>query len=158
MTLRQIKQLKDFIDKFVTYIILVIFGITMIFPFLWMLSTSLKEPSQVFTASLELLPKPFVFKNYLDAWKAIGAGTFLLFMPPELNIIIGLSPDVQGQVAMGLGQSMVLVGTFSTILTVGGWKVAGPIGALGVSVPCWGCTGFLYYLTYDYCLKNPDVW
>ncbi|MCB4790437.1 MAG: carbohydrate ABC transporter permease [Elusimicrobia bacterium] len=78
MTLSQIKKLRDFINNTVTYAILCVFGITMLFPFLWMFSTSLKESSQVFTASLDLWPKPFVFRNYLDAWKVIPFGKFYI--------------------------------------------------------------------------------
>lgn len=78
MTLSQMKRLRDFINKFVTYTLLSIFGLSMLFPFLWMISTSLKDPSQVFTASIQMLPRPVVFRNYLDAWNAIPFGHFYL--------------------------------------------------------------------------------
>jgi multiple sugar transport system permease protein len=78
MTLGQIKRLRDFINNTMTYIVLSLFGITMLFPFIWMLSTSLKDPSQVFTSTMQLWPKPFVFKNYIDAWKVIPFGQFYL--------------------------------------------------------------------------------
>ena len=76
MTLGQIKRLRDLINNTMTYIVLSLFGITMLFPFIWMLSTSLKDPSQVFTSTMQLWPKPFVFKNYIDAWKVIPFGQF----------------------------------------------------------------------------------
>lgn len=85
MTLTQIKHLKSFIEKSVTYIILSFVGISMLFPFIWMLSTSLKDPSQVFTTSLELWPRPFVFENYINAWKAIPFGRFYIN-----SILIGI--------------------------------------------------------------------
>jgi len=62
----------------VTYTVLITFGLTMLVPFLWMLSTSLKESSQIFTASIQMWPKPFVFKNYIEAWNAIPFGKFYI--------------------------------------------------------------------------------
>ena len=76
MTLHQIKRLRDLMRLTVTYTVLITFGLTMLIPFLWMLSTSLKESSQIFTASIQLWPKPIVFMNYVEAWNAIPFGRF----------------------------------------------------------------------------------
>ncbi len=78
MTLHQIKLLRDFINKSFIYLILILFGLTMIFPFLWMLSTSLKDPTQIFTAEFQLWPQPIVWHNYVEAWQAIPFGRFYL--------------------------------------------------------------------------------
>lgn len=78
MTLSQIKLIKDLLNKSIAYATLTLFGISMLFPFLWMLSTSLKEPSQVFTASLGIIPSPVIFNNYIEAWNAIPFGRFYL--------------------------------------------------------------------------------
>ena len=66
------------INKFFVYLVLSLFGISMIFPFLWMLSTSLKEPSQNFTSTLQLWPTPIMWSNYIEAWHAIPFGKFYL--------------------------------------------------------------------------------
>jgi multiple sugar transport system permease protein len=76
MTLSQIRKLKNLLTKLLTYAALTVFGISMLFPFLWMLSTSLKEPSQVFAASLNIWPHPAIFQNYVDAWNSIPFGRF----------------------------------------------------------------------------------
>jgi multiple sugar transport system permease protein len=78
MTLHQIKRIRDLMRMSVTYTVLITFGLTMLVPFLWMLSTSLKESSQIFTASIQMWPKPFVFKNYIEAWNAIPFGKFYI--------------------------------------------------------------------------------
>ena len=44
----------------------------MIVPFLWMLSTSLKEPEDVFTFPPKWVPDPVVWENYPKAWKAVS--------------------------------------------------------------------------------------
>ena len=46
------------------YLVLIIAGLTMIIPFLWMLSTSLKEPGSVLTATPQIIPKSPTFESY----------------------------------------------------------------------------------------------
>ena len=60
------------------YIILTVGGITMLFPFLWMISTSLKEPGAVFTFPPEWIPRPIIWRNYADAWHAVPFGRFYI--------------------------------------------------------------------------------
>jgi multiple sugar transport system permease protein len=54
----------------------------MVGPFLWMLTTSLKDPSQVFSYSKnwweEWIPMSFVWKNYLEPWKVVPFARFYL--------------------------------------------------------------------------------
>lgn len=74
--------------KLILYIVLGLGAITMLVPFLWMLTTSCKQPDEVFSASggINLLPRYFVWRdtivdgskirawwgNYPDAWRAIN--------------------------------------------------------------------------------------
>jgi multiple sugar transport system permease protein len=53
--------------KFLAYFVLILFSIIFMFPFLWMLSTSLKQGQLVFTYPPQLIPNPVRFQNYLDA-------------------------------------------------------------------------------------------
>ncbi|TBL79577.1 carbohydrate ABC transporter permease [Paenibacillus thalictri] len=48
------------------YAVLTAVSIFMLIPFLWMLSTSLKEPAKVFVFPPELIPSPVRFENYLE--------------------------------------------------------------------------------------------
>ena len=68
------KKVKDTANKVVFYILLGIFGLSMIFPFLWMVSTSLKDPGDVFTYPPKWIPDPVVVANYPKAWKAVPFG------------------------------------------------------------------------------------
>jgi multiple sugar transport system permease protein len=43
-------------------------GIIMVFPFIWMLLTSVKGLPQLLQAPLSFLPKPFTLENYVQAW------------------------------------------------------------------------------------------
>ena len=75
---KQKKRLRDISFKTILYIILGGISITMIIPFIWMLSTSLKEPGAVFTFPIEWIPRPVVWKNYVEAWQSVPFGRFFL--------------------------------------------------------------------------------
>jgi multiple sugar transport system permease protein len=53
---------------------LAIAGLAMVFPFLWMLLTSLKTLPQLLQRPLELLPDPWTVENYVEAWTAVPFG------------------------------------------------------------------------------------
>jgi len=72
VTLRESKKVKsrqEAMRKLAAYTLLTVGAITMIVPFLWMLSTSLKEGDSVFTQAFSFIPKPFTFVNYVKIWK-----------------------------------------------------------------------------------------
>ncbi|MEW6040663.1 MAG: carbohydrate ABC transporter permease, partial [Elusimicrobiota bacterium] len=72
-----VKHLKT-LNKILSYVLLSIVGIVMIAPFIWMLSTSLKEPGAVFTYPPKFIPDPLRWKNYADAWNAVPFGRFFV--------------------------------------------------------------------------------
>ncbi|MGA8112523.1 MAG: carbohydrate ABC transporter permease, partial [Actinocatenispora sp.] len=49
-----------------------------IYPFLWMVSASLKNPLEVFSAGLKLVPDSPVWSNYQRAWSDAHFGRYLL--------------------------------------------------------------------------------
>lgn len=66
-------------SKWPLYIILIIISVTMIYPFLWTISSSFKTTTQLFSGNpLDLIPKPLRIENYVDAWKHVPFGRFLL--------------------------------------------------------------------------------
>ncbi|MDD5422846.1 MAG: carbohydrate ABC transporter permease [Candidatus Omnitrophota bacterium] len=69
------------LGKAVCYIVLAAGGVTMILPFLWMLSTSLKSYNSVFIFNLteiQWIPDPLYLKNYIDVWKVVPFAKFYL--------------------------------------------------------------------------------
>ena len=60
------------------YIILLSGLVIVGFPFLWIISTSFKDPSEVFTATVNLIPKRLNFQNYLDVFAFIPFGRMYL--------------------------------------------------------------------------------
>ncbi len=58
------------ISTILWYIILAIASILVVIPFIWMLSTSLKDATEVFSYPITWIPKQFRWQNYVDAWYA----------------------------------------------------------------------------------------
>jgi multiple sugar transport system permease protein len=56
------------------YIVLIIGASTMLIPFLWMISVSLREPAQQF--SRDLIPDPITLQNYIDLFRDLPNQAF----------------------------------------------------------------------------------
>lgn len=76
------KQRRILLKNTGIYILLILGALTMIGPFLWMLTTSLKDPGQVFSYSKnwweEWIPTSFVWQNYLKPWKVVPFARFYM--------------------------------------------------------------------------------
>lgn len=72
------RKQEKIIGKFIAYLLLSLGALAMIVPFIWMLSTSLKEPSQVFIYPPKWIPHSLAFKNYLKTWTLVPFGRFFI--------------------------------------------------------------------------------
>ena len=76
------------------HLFLIALGISAIFPFIWMLSTSLKDTSLVFTYPPVLIPDPPMWSNYVEVWvmanmlRAMGNSLFISVISQGGNIIM----------------------------------------------------------------------
>jgi len=64
------------IGRMVIYTILAMGAIAMVMPFAWMISTSFKEPGEVFSYPPKWIPSHFALHNYVDAWRAAPFGRY----------------------------------------------------------------------------------
>jgi multiple sugar transport system permease protein len=60
------------------YLTLAVGSLTMVLPFFWMLSTSLKTPPEALRFPPTFIPETFDFSNYVEAWKAVPFLTYFL--------------------------------------------------------------------------------
>lgn len=67
------------------YIFLTALAIGFAVPFLWLISTSLKPPPQIFKLPPQWIPNPFVWQNY---YKAVTAIPFFLYLKNTLYIAL----------------------------------------------------------------------
>lgn len=70
----------------IRYVALAAFCLVWIYPFLWLLSASLKTPMEIFAKGLNLMPDSPVWENYSRAWITAG---FQGYMLNTLIITIG---------------------------------------------------------------------
>jgi multiple sugar transport system permease protein len=66
------------VGRGLVHLVIYSLGVTMLFPFLWMVSTSLKTDAAVFAASPSLVPWPPRWENYQDAWGIAPFGRYFL--------------------------------------------------------------------------------
>lgn len=55
------------------YILLFLCAVVVLVPFLWMISTSLKTPEQLFTRQLNFIPDPAMPSNYVEVWERLNS-------------------------------------------------------------------------------------
>jgi multiple sugar transport system permease protein len=80
--MKQRQRKRVIIQNFFSYLVLAIGAISMIAPFLWMLSTSLKELGQIYAFQKnwweEWIPTSFVWQNYVKVWEVVPFAQFYL--------------------------------------------------------------------------------
>lgn len=74
----------------VKYAFLIVVGLVMIYPMIWMFFSSFKSNAEIF-GSLGLLPKVFDWTSFADGWKGSGQFTYSTFF---LNSILLVVPTV----------------------------------------------------------------
>lgn len=59
-------------QRIFVYGLLLLGAAIVLFPFFWMLSTSLKTPDQLFTREINFIPSPAAPSNYIEVWDALS--------------------------------------------------------------------------------------
>lgn len=62
----------------VVFLLMLVGGLTMVLPFLWMLSTSLKQSQYVYTFPPQWIPDPIDWANYVEIWQIVPLAQGLL--------------------------------------------------------------------------------
>lgn len=70
------------------HIVILVIGILMIYPLLWMFMSSFKETSTIFTTAGNLIPEQFTLENYINGWKGFAKITFKTFFKNSFFISI----------------------------------------------------------------------
>ncbi len=75
---------KRVVKKAVYHIIVFVIGIIMIYPLIWMVMSSFKENSTIFSTAGSLIPEKFIVSNYSTGWK----GKSILFAAMLLSMML----------------------------------------------------------------------
>lgn len=75
----------------IAFVLMLLGSLTMVLPFLWMLSTSLKESRLVFEFPPQWIPDPVDWANYGEVWNIVPLGTGLLnsVIVTTLVVVVG---------------------------------------------------------------------
>ena len=57
--------------------LILLIGLMMVYPLIWMVMSSFKETNTIFTTAGSLIPKQFTLENYINGWKGFAKITFV---------------------------------------------------------------------------------
>lgn len=72
-----------------SHLMLIGFGLLMIYPLIWMLGASLKESTDIFS-EISPIPNPMVFENYTRGWDGSGVGFGTFFFNSTLIAVLAV--------------------------------------------------------------------
>lgn len=79
---------KKVLNKTIYHVIICLFGLMMIYPLIWMIMSSFKPSSTIFTTADQLITNKFTVENYANGWKGFGKIGFGEFFKNSLFISI----------------------------------------------------------------------
>lgn len=81
-------QTRRIVKQALVQAIIIILGVFMIYPLLWMVASSFKDVSEIFTNAGTLIPEKFTLENYAIGWAGFGGITFGTFFLNSLTISV----------------------------------------------------------------------
>ena len=76
------------IDTFRYHFLMVLVGFVMMYPFLWLLGSSLKPNEEIFTTVRNIIPRIWTINNYLQGWKGFAGFSFTTFFKNSLFVSV----------------------------------------------------------------------
>jgi len=77
-------------SRFLSHIVILVIGVLMIYPLIWMFMSSFKESSTIFHTATSLIPEQWTFENFVNGWQGVSGVTFGRFFLNSF-IIAGLA-------------------------------------------------------------------
>ena len=78
---------KHMIKTTISYAVLIIIGVIMCYPLIWMFFASFKTNSEIFS-SVSLLPESYSFEAFRDGWAGVGGSTYTTFFINSFLLVI----------------------------------------------------------------------
>lgn len=73
------KRTRDMLQSILYHLAVGGFGLIMLYPILWMFSSSVKPTAEIWTTVNNLIPSQIVLENYAQGWRGFGGITFGTF-------------------------------------------------------------------------------
>ena len=107
----------------IVYVLLSVVALIWIYPFIWMITASLKTQDEFFASGLSLIPKSLNFENYVRAWNNAYFGVYFknsIIVTVSVVVIVLLATSAAGYV-MGryafVGKKLIM-GIFMASITI----------------------------------------
>jgi len=158
--------------KIIIYLFLIVGAIAMFFPFLWMISTSLKTSGAVAAMPPRIIPNPINFGNFVEVWNKVNFARY------TLNSFIIVTLDMIGAllscavVAFGLamfefkGRALIFITMLATLMIPGQvtmiptyfiWKQFGMLNTYyPLIIPSFLAGAFGIFLLHQYIKSLPE--
>lgn len=81
-------ETRQMVKGFAIQLVIGVLGLVMIYPLLWMIASSFKDLSEIFTRAGTLIPDRFTTENYTIGWSGFGGVTFATFFKNSFIISI----------------------------------------------------------------------
>lgn len=111
------------VGKSIIYILLAVVAFVWVYPFIWMITASLKTQDEFFASGLGLIPKSLNFENYVRAWNNANFGVYFknsIIVTVSVVVIVLLATSAAGYV-MGryafVGKKLIM-GIFMASITI----------------------------------------
>lgn len=111
------------VGKSIIYILLAVVAFVWVYPFIWMITASLKTQDEFFASGLSLIPKSLNFENYVRAWNNANFGVYFknsIIVTVSVVVIVLLATSAAGYV-MGryafVGKKLIM-GIFMASITI----------------------------------------
>lgn len=174
-TVRSSRSFQFKLSRFLVYFLLISGGLIMLYPFFWLLRSSLMGMNQIFAFPTEWIPSPFMWSNYSEALTSVPFGKYFInTMVIEFFVLTGtlLSSTLAAYSFSRLrwkGRNLVFILILSTMMlpyavslipTFMMWKGLGAINTIvPLTLPSWFGTGingvFNIFLLRQFFLSIP---
>ena len=172
---RNMKKKK--INKVIIYILIVLVGIIMVYPLLWMIMASFKTNSEIF-GSVKLLPKSFSLDSFIEGWKGTGQYTYgtyflntiILVVPTTLFTVLSSAIVAYGFSRFRFPGKKILLGVLiatlmlpSTVVIIPRYTLYNSLGWLDTYLPFYvpallACNAFFVYMLIQLFAESPENW
>ncbi len=78
---------KKTVGTVVSYTVLILGGLLMIYPLIWMFFASFKTNNEIY-GSLKLLPESYSWEAYIDGWNSVGGNTYTTFFINSAKLVL----------------------------------------------------------------------
>lgn len=86
----KIKNRIKYVLKIINYLVMIVVGITFLYPFLWMLSMSLRSYNDAITFNPGIMLTEAHWSNYVEAWKSAKMGVYVGNSITYAVLVLGL--------------------------------------------------------------------